>query len=188
MADMGWTRSLALGIGGAFAILSAMGVSQAALSREGSWAEQVGSGNFAARLLEAHNAERRRLDVPELRWSAKLAAEAQSYAQVLADRQALAHASRTERGGAGENLWAGRAGFYSAEEMVGSMIAERRDFTPGEFPKVSRTGQWRDVGHYTQLIWRETTEVGCAVAPGGGQDWLVCRYWPAGNVYGRPVL
>ena len=39
-----------------------------------------------------------------------------------------------------------------------------------------------------QLIWRGTQKVGCAVAPGGGQDWLVCRYWPAGNTMGQKVL
>lgn len=175
-----------------FAIACAIAIAAAfagtATSRERGWVEQVGPGNFADRLLAAHNEERRRVGVPDLRWSQKLAAEAQAYARKLAKRQALVHATRDERGGAGENLWAGNAGFYSAEEMVESMVAEKPDFRPGTFPDVSRTGQWRDVGHYTQLIWRETEELGCAVAPGGGHDWLVCRYWPAGNTFGKPVL
>ncbi|WP_197707084.1 CAP domain-containing protein [Calothrix sp. NIES-3974] len=29
------------------------------------------------------------------------------------------------------------------------------------------TGNWVDVGHYTQIIWRNTTEVGCAIATAG---------------------
>lgn len=185
---MGPLKHVALALTGALAVFAAIGAAGGASSRERNWVEQVGAGNFADRLLDAHNAERRRMGVPELRWRPKLAAEAQAYAQKLAQRRALVHAARAERGGAGENLWAGSAGFYSAEEMVESMIAEKQHFRNGTFPQVSRTGQWRDVGHYTQLIWRETEEIGCAVAPGGGHDWLVCRYWPAGNTFGKPVL
>ncbi|WP_240654565.1 CAP domain-containing protein [Croceicoccus ponticola] len=185
---MGRVRFWALGMAGAFAAVVAIGASGVASSKERGWVERVGGGSFAERLLGAHNDERRKMGVPDLRWSPKLAAQAQAYAQKLARQQAMVHASNAERGGAGENLWAGRAGFYSAEEMVEGMVAEKRHFKSGNFPQVSRTGQWRDVGHYTQLIWRETTDIGCAVAPGGTNDWLVCRYWPAGNIYGKPVL
>ncbi|WP_082836022.1 CAP family protein [Croceicoccus bisphenolivorans] len=185
---MGRVRFLALGITGAIAAVATIGLGGIASSQERGWVERVGAGSFAERLLEAHNSERRRMGVPELRWSPKLAAQAQAYARKLSKGNSLVHASNAERGGAGENLWAGRAGFYTAEEMIEGMIDEKRHFTKGDFPKVSRTGQWRDVGHYTQLIWRDTTEMGCAVVPGGGNDWLVCRYWPAGNIYGKPVF
>lgn len=188
MQRMGRVRFLALGISGVVASIAAIGLGTHALSQERGWVERVGRGSFAERLLEAHNSERRRMNVPELRWSPKLAAQAQAYAKKLSKGTSLVHATAPERGGAGENLWAGRAGFYTAEEMIEGMIDEKRHFSNGSFPQVSRTGKWRDVGHYTQVIWRETTEVGCAVVPGGGNDWLVCRYWPAGNIYGRPVL
>jgi len=190
MAGMGRARNLALAIGafGAALVAASTMAATGAASREYRWTEKIGQGTFADRLLAAHNEERRRVGVPALRWSAKLAGEARQYAEVLAQKQRLEHASRDVRQGAGENLWAGRAGFYSAEEMIGTMVDEKRHFIPGQFPRVSNSGQWRDVGHYTQLIWRETQEVGCAITPGGGQDWLVCRYWPAGNVVGRPVL
>jgi len=35
------------------------------------------------------------------------------------------------------------------------------------------------------VVWRDTQEVGCAVATARGNDVLVCRYWPAGNVWGQ---
>ena len=179
---------MALGIAGGAAIVATFAAGSAAFSQERDGLGHATPSRFAARLLDAHNVERRRVGVPDLRWSAKLAAEAQAYAVKLAARQRLVHASRAERDEAGENLWAGTAGLYSAEQIVGTMIAEKRDFEPGVFPQVSRTGAWRDVGHYTQIIWRETRDVGCAVVPGGGQDWVVCRYWPAGNIYGQRVL
>ncbi|MGX7952751.1 CAP domain-containing protein [Tsuneonella sp. HG249] len=144
-------------------------------------------GDFARRLLEAHNAERDRAGLPALAWSSKLAHDAQGWAGELSRQGTLQHADDYQRRGMGENLWMGTAGHYSAEDMVGGFIAERAKFRPGTFPQVSRTGNWADVGHYTQIIWPATTEVGCAVAKGGAHDFLVCRYNPAGNVVGDDV-
>ncbi len=189
MRRMGRVTFRAMAVAGAIIIAATAGVAGANAERERGWTERVGKGSFSDRLLAAHNDERRRVGVPALRWNAKLAAQAQDYAKKLAKQGALVHAKNAERGGAGENLWAGRAGFYSAEEMIEGMVDEKRHYkSGGNFPQVSRTGKWRDVGHYTQVIWRETTDVGCAVVPGGGNDWLVCRYWPAGNIYGKPVM
>jgi hypothetical protein len=72
--------------------------------------------------------------------------------------------------------------------MVDGWIEERKDYVPGRFPDVSRTGQWGDVGHYTQLIWSKTTSVGCAIATGADDDVLVCRYSPPGNFVGEFVV
>lgn len=143
---------------------------------------------FAVQLLAEHNAERERVGAPRLQWSGRLAQEAQSWAQLLARKGRMEHATPEQRRGAGENLWMGAAGYYGADVMIGAFIDEKRHFRAGKFPQVSRTGQWRDVGHYTQVIWRDTREVGCAVARGERDDFLVCRYWPAGNTYGAPVL
>jgi hypothetical protein len=52
---------------------------------------------------------------------------------------------------------------------------------------VSTSGQWEDVGHYTQVIWRDTTQVGCALVTvaSGEDEILVCRYLDGGNVTGQ---
>lgn len=73
---------------------------------------------------------------------------------------------------------------YSYAEMIGSLIDERRHFRPGVFPQVSRTGDWSHVAHYTQIIWPTSRRVGCATASNRANDYLVCRYLPAGNVVG----
>ncbi|WAT18373.1 CAP family protein [Aurantiacibacter sp. MUD11] len=140
---------------------------------------------FAVELLEAHNDAREDVGVPPLAWSSRLAQEAHDWAQHLARQGRMVHAERSLRNGSGENLWMGHAGYYSAGTMVDGFIAERRHFRNGTFPQVSTTGDWRDVGHYTQVIWRDTRELGCAVARGETYDFLVCRYFPAGNVYNR---
>lgn len=142
---------------------------------------------FAARLLQAHNLERDRAGAARLRWSNRLAQDASGWAAALARKGRLEHASGEQRHGMGENLWMGTAGYYSAEDMIGGFVAERDKFRAGTFPQVSRTGNWADVGHYTQLIWPGTQEVGCAVAKGAGNDVLVCRYFPAGNIVGEKI-
>ena len=81
----------------------------------------------------------------------------------------------------------GTAGAFSPEEMIGSWAGEKRLFRPGIFSDVSRNGHWADVAHYTQMIWRDTREVGCALHQGRANDILICRYGPPGNVLGQPV-
>ena len=139
---------------------------------------------FARQLLARHNLERARKGIERLRWSGKLAREAQAWADRLAIENAMRHADHATRGGAGENLWMGSAGAYDANFMVDAFLAEREHYRPGAFPMVSRTGKWEDVGHYTQIIWPGTEEVGCAVSRNASNDFLVCRYWPAGNTIG----
>ena len=80
----------------------------------------------------------------------------------------------------------GTAGAFSLTEMVEAWGDEQAYFIPNRsFPDVSTTGNWADVGHYTQLIWRDTTEVGCGLATANGYDVLVCRYTPPGNYQGE---
>jgi len=72
--------------------------------------------------------------------------------------------------------------------MVAAWIREKQFFRPGVFPDNSTTGRVEDVGHYTQVIWRATTEVGCAETTSADEDILVCRYTEAGNYRGeRPT-
>lgn len=139
----------------------------------------------SARLLAMHNVERAKLNIPPLAWDPQLAAAAASYGPALARIGRLQHSPRHIRPGQRENLWMGSRGAFSPEQMVGSWIDEKRVFQPGVFPNVSRTGNWEDVAHYTQLISRGTTRVGCAIHQAPRWDFLICRYSPPGNIDGR---
>jgi hypothetical protein len=167
-------------IAGFFALLLAAGCASGLSAQYSS-----PTGQFAQRVLAEHNRERDRAGIPRLAWNHRLESDAQAWAQTLAREGWLRHASRSENGGAGENLWMGSAGYYAIEEMVAAFTSERRHYRHGTFPDVSRTGNWQDVGHYTQIVWRGTREVGCAMARGAQDDFLVCRYWPAGNWMGQ---
>ncbi|MBV9992478.1 MAG: hypothetical protein JOZ72_14450 [Alphaproteobacteria bacterium] len=78
-------------------------------------------------------------------------------------------------------------GVLRAGAHVGDWLAEKRDFAPGIFPVVAKDGNPRTVGHYTQIVWRETTKLGCATASSKDWDVLVCRYSPPGNTIGQRV-
>lgn len=141
---------------------------------------------FEERLLAAHNRERVAAGLAPLRWNPQLANAAGGWARQLAASGRFEHSpdephSRPQ----GENLWAGTAGYFQPEAMVGLWIAEKRNFKPGTFPDNSRTGRVEAVSHYTQLMWRRTDQVGCAIRRGRAEEVLVCRYSEAGNVLGE---
>jgi len=136
-------------------------------------------------LLDRHNAQRSAAGVPPLVWDARLAAAAADHARSLSVTGQLVHSPRASRPGIGENLWVGTAGAYGPDAGIASWVAERNDYRDGIFPHVSRTGNWLDVSHYTQMIWRTTTHVGCASARSARWDALVCRYSPKGNRDGQ---
>ncbi|HMT43250.1 MAG TPA: CAP family protein [Chakrabartia sp.] len=139
---------------------------------------------FNEKLLAAHNAERKALGAPPLVWSDRLARDARTWADTLARTDTFDHAPEG-REPQGENLWMGTRDAYEPAEMVGLWLDERKLYRARRFPDVSTTGNWRDVGHYTQLIWSQTREVGCALAANPESDFLVCRYSPPGNWMGQ---
>ncbi|HEY9697856.1 MAG TPA: CAP domain-containing protein [Trichocoleus sp.] len=142
--------------------------------------------SMADEILKAHNRYRAEVGVPALTWSNTLASHAQEWANHLASLGGVLQHSQGS--GEGENLWGGSAGRFSYTQMIESFGNEKRYFIRGTFPNVSSTGDWKDVGHYTQVVWRNTAQVGCAIARANGQDVLVCRYSPPGNYAGRPVF
>ncbi|TAL39851.1 MAG: SCP-like extracellular [Spirochaetes bacterium] len=142
----------------------------------------AGDKEAIAEVLAAHNRYRAELGLPALAWSDTLAQHAKAWAKELAKKGSLVHATGT---GEGENLWMGTSGYFSFTQMVDGWGGEKKYFKYGSFPDVSTSGRWQDVGHYTQVIWRGTTEVGCGLAKAGGNDILVCRYSPPGNYMGQ---
>lgn len=136
-------------------------------------------------MLREHNEARREVGTPDLVIDSDLSRQALDYAEEMARTGNFQHSPQSARQGQGENLWAGTADAFTYEEMASAWIDEKQYYVHAAFPYVSSTGNWQDVGHYTQIIWRDTTRLGCGIATGGGRDWLVCRYAPPGNVVGQ---
>lgn len=140
------------------------------------------------RLLAIQNHERETLGLSKLDWDPALAEAAHQYAARLAATDSWQHSPPGSRQGQGENLWMGTRGAFDLDQMVGGWLAERSLFRPGTFPSVSTSGNWEDVGHYTQIIWHGDRRVGCAIGSSARYDYLVCRYARPGNVMGEAVL
>jgi uncharacterized protein YkwD len=127
-------------------------------------------------MLNAHNKWRAKVGVPPLRWSNELASYAQNWANQLAARGQLEH--RQERK-YGENLFMGSGNKWSPTEVVDDWGSEVQDYDYS-------SNSCRSIcGHYTQIVWKETTEVGCGVARSGNREVWVCNYNPHGNRIGR---
>ncbi|WP_375271121.1 CAP domain-containing protein [Sphingomonas sp.] len=133
-------------------------------------------------MLARHNQARVGLGLAALRWDDALAKDVRGYAEQMAASGRFAHAAQH---GQGENLFTGTRGAYSYAEMIDLWLDERRDFVNAATPGFSRTGRAGDVAHYTQIVWRATRAVGCAMASNARDDFLVCRYSPPGNVVGE---
>jgi cysteine-rich secretory family protein len=159
----------------------------ALLAPASSNAQPLVASLFPARIIAAHNGERAMVGAPALVWDNDLGTAAAAYAQQMAFTGRFEHSDRKARHGIGENLWMGTHGAYTVEAMVGAWASEKRLFVPGLFPNNSRSGNWIDVGHYTQMIWPATQRVGCAIASTPRTDYLVCRYATAGNIDGKWV-
>lgn len=142
---------------------------------------------FAIQVVAAHNRLRAAEGVPPTFWDHQLAASAVEYATELARTGRFAHSAQHDRQGQGENLWRGTKSAFSFDRMVADWGSEKRMFRPGQFPEVSTTGRWKDVGHFTQIIWPTSVRVGCAVRSSAHVDYLVCRYAEIGNVFGQRV-
>ena len=135
---------------------------------------------FISAVLKQHNTYRTMLELPALTWSPTLAQDASVWAEHLPKTGNGQH-DRSIVGKEGENLWWGTADAFSYTDMVTAWGDEKSAFHYGVFPNNGK-GM---IGHYTQMVWKNTLAVGCAMASDGKMDYLVCRYSPAGNVIGQ---
>lgn len=128
----------------------------------------------AAGIVAAHNLVRAQHCVPPLRWSDDLAASAQAWADHLA---ASGCAFEHSNSGHGENLAGGGGLTGAAAVAMWYGEVDQFDFASGGFSM--------DTGHFTQVVWRSTTAVGCGSNECGGMTTWVCQYDPPGNYTGE---
>jgi len=135
----------------------------------------------AKEALDFHNAKRRDVGAQPLQWSVDLAAGAQKWANHLAaDRQCnLEHNAANSNG---ENLFGGSGSGYNALSASQAWYSEIKNFKYG----VLTNANWQSAGHYTQMVWGNTTKVGMGRATcSSGAIVIVAEYNPPGNYIGQ---
>lgn len=132
------------------------------------------------KVLMLHNKERNRLGLPSLKLDAKLCEVAQNWAEHLAKTKVSVH-SRTE--GLGECIaWRTPPG-ADVELLFKQWLDERQFFKNDVYPNI-QTKKGEKVGHYSQIVWKDTTLLGVGYACNAKQTWLVCEYKVKGNIKG----
>lgn len=121
-------------------------------------------------MVDRHNDKRaKHQSTGSLQWDDKLASYAQNYADQYDCSGNLVHS----HGPYGENLAVG----YSDEDTIDAWYNEIDKYSYND-PVFSES-----TGHFTQLVWKSSTKVGCASKQCGGSvgKYIICSYDPAGN-------
>jgi len=128
-------------------------------------------------LVAAHNEWRKRYGVAPLQWSTELAEYAQQWADEL-ERTGMQMRHRSPNN-FGENLYwcSGRPATPKAVVDAWGDEDKLYDYEANDW--------WPNAGHFSQVVWHDTTEVGGAVVRHGGQELWVCNYNPRGNWTGK---
>lgn len=134
-------------------------------------------------ITERHNFWRQQVGQPPLIWSEELATEAQAWADELAKRGCeMEHRPHTGKWGTvhGENIFWAYNMDVNPKTVVDSWADERKFYQPA-------TGKCKGgvCGHYTQIVWKDTRQVGCGMAKCGAEEIWVCNYDPPGNYVGE---
>ena len=130
-------------------------------------------------ILAHHNAVRADVGVAPLRWNAGLAAQAQQWADHLPANGCRMRHRQPNR--YGENLFQGTASHYRAIDAAHGWESEKARYRGDVITK----NNYRQIGHYTQMVWRGTTRLGCGEAICNETRLVACNYDPPGNTLGR---
>ncbi len=142
--------------------------------------------------LTAHAKWRSDVGVGPLDWSEKLATSAQDWAEHIRETRScrIDESAHSQRADIGENLAYYSPVRYSSGETRQQAIDATRvvnDWGREKRFYDHKTNSCSGVcGHYTQVVWQDTRQVGCgrAVCQDQSQVW-VCQYSPPGNYAGQ---
>ena len=129
-------------------------------------------------MMKSHNKWRAEVGVGPLEWSDELSRSALDWAKKLRDDNCGFYHSDVNYG---ENIWKGTSGFFSVEDVVNAWGSEKADYNY----KTNKCKPGKACGHYTQIVWKNTTKVGCAKIECNGTTTWVCQYDPPGNWIGQ---
>ncbi|XP_061397250.1 uncharacterized protein LOC133332899 [Musca vetustissima] len=133
--------------------------------------------NFEQRCLVEHNRLRALHGVKPLTLNKQMCDYAMEWAKHLAKKNKLKHRKKCKFG---ENLAFGTGSSYSVEDATQSWYDEM------EYYDFKNPGFSGNTGHFSQLVWQESTQLGVGVVKNrNDRTWVVCNYDPPGNILGK---
>lgn len=147
----------------------------------------------AQQMVNYHNQKRTEVGNGNVSWSAQIAQYAQQRADQIARNKQLAHLPQGQNP-YGENLASGGSTgggvAYTVINACDGWYAEKT-----KLPRNARTMTVdlfnKGVGHYTQMVWKGTTQIGAGISQyqqgGFTMTVVVCCYNPPGNVINQAI-
>lgn len=141
----------------------------------------ISNDKFEEEFLNAHNQYRRQHGVPPIQLSKNLCKYADEWARTLAKRCQTDHRDQNDYGENIFSAWSSDPNFIvTGKDPVDKWYSEVKYHKFGREPTDLRSG------HFSQVIWADTKEVGVGVAKSKeGQVYVVANYSPPGNVIGN---
>ena len=140
-------------------------------------------------LVSLHNTLRTKHRVGKLTKLQAIATMAQKTATNCAKIKTLQHSQdKYNNQPVGQNLYVKTNAPSANDVMQGWYYKEEPNYNYS-------TGKSKNggvIGHFTQVVWKSTTQIGCAVATGTylayqNSYYVCCNYFPAGNYIGQYV-
>ena len=138
-------------------------------------------------LVNQHNTLRTKHRVGKLTKLKDIATMALATAKNCAKLKTLKHSSDSYSGQpVGQNLYVSTWGPTAKDILQGWYYEEEPNYN-------YNTGKSKNggvIGHFTQVVWKNTKQIGCAYATGtylaySNSYYVCCNYFPAGNYYGQ---
>ena len=128
-------------------------------------------------ILTNHNYHRKRHQVDELERNSEIEQVAQSYSEYLASIETMKHSGNGKYGENLYNCWSSNGICITGEKASQMWYDEVKQYN------FNNPGFSGGTGHFTQLVWKGSKQIGCGVACSiNNKCYVTCNYYPPGNV------
>jgi len=135
------------------------------------------TSNFEVECLNEHNKYRAKHGCPSLKLNKELSKFAKEWAQYLANSNKFEHRSNSTYG---ENIYMASGKKVTGKEPVQNWYSEVKNYRYG-----GQDGFSSNSGHFTQVVWKNSKQLGVGYAEKDSSTYVVCNYDPAGNYRGE---